>query len=101
MTQSTVHPVIWESIDRLMSLECRAINVGMLQPLYAAARRCAAGPLCETAARALVDAVKPRDPVVLITGAGGPPGCSPARPMGRSGSPAWRAPWRSAAAPGP
>ncbi len=73
MTESTVHPVIWESIDRLIALECRAINVGMLQPLYEAARRHTGAPLCETAARALAAAVKPRDPVVLITGAGSPP----------------------------
>jgi hypothetical protein len=73
VTQPPVHPAVWEAIDRLMSLECRAINLGTLQPLYQAARRCAAGPLCEAAARALAAAVKPRDPVVLITGAGGPP----------------------------
>jgi hypothetical protein len=73
MTQPTVPPPSWEAIDRLISLECRAINPGTLRPLYEAARRHAPGPLCETAARALADAVKPRDPVVLITGAGGPP----------------------------
>ncbi|HUA52748.1 MAG TPA: glutamate cyclase domain-containing protein [Candidatus Sulfotelmatobacter sp.] len=72
-TQPDPHPATWEAIDRLMALECRAINVGRLQALYDAARRHAPGPLCATAARTLVDAVKPRDPVVLITGAGGPP----------------------------
>lgn len=73
MTEPTVHPAVWEAIDRLMSLECRAINLGTLQPLYQAARKVAPGPLCEAAARALAGAIKPRDPVVLVTGAGGPP----------------------------
>ena len=73
MTEPTVHPAVWEAIDRLMTLECRAINLGTLQPLYQAARKLSPGPLCEAAARALAGAIKPRDPVVLVTGAGGPP----------------------------
>jgi hypothetical protein len=73
VTEPPVHPVVWESIDRLMTLECRAINLGTLQPLYQAARKAIGAPLCEAAARALAGAVKPRDPVVLVTGAGGPP----------------------------
>ncbi len=73
MTETTIPAAIWEGIDRLMALECRAINVGTLRPLYEAARKHAPGPLCWTAARALADAIKPRDPVVLVTGAGGPP----------------------------
>jgi D-glutamate cyclase len=73
MREPSVHPAIWESIDRLMALECRTINAGMLQPLYAAARQLAGGPLCQSAAQRLVAAIKPGDKVVLTTGAGGPP----------------------------
>jgi D-glutamate cyclase len=73
MTEPNVHPAIWESIDRLMALEIRAINAGMLQPLYDAARERTGGPLCLAAAQRLVEAIKPRDAVVLTTGAGGPP----------------------------
>src|SRR5262249_49813549 len=56
-----------------MALECRTVNIGMLQPLYDAARKQAGGPLCEAAARHIVKAVKPGDAIVLTTGAGGPP----------------------------
>src|SRR5262245_22544575 len=73
MTQPTIPAAIWEGIDRLMALECRAINVFTLRPLYEAARKLAAGPLCWSAATALAGAIKPGDPVILVTGAGGPP----------------------------
>jgi hypothetical protein len=73
MTVASIPSATWESIDRLMALECRNVNAGLLQPLYEAARRAASGPLCWAAARRLVDAVKPGDAVVLTTGAGGPP----------------------------
>jgi hypothetical protein len=73
MTIAPVPPTAWEAIDRLMALECRSVNAGMLQPLYDAARLCAGGPLCWTAARRLAQSVKPRDAVLLTTGAGGPP----------------------------
>ncbi len=75
MTQRTVPAAIWESIDRLIALECRAagFNAGMLAPLYAAARSRVGGPLCEAAARCLVAALNPGAAVVLTTGAGGPP----------------------------
>ena len=36
MSEPQVHPSIWESIDRLMSLEVRNVNAGMLPPLYEA-----------------------------------------------------------------
>jgi len=68
-----VHASIWEAIDRLMALECRSVNMGMLQPLYDAARAVTGGPLCQAAAEKLAAAVKPGDPVLLTTGAGGPP----------------------------
>lgn len=73
MPTAAVHPVIWEAIDTVMSLACRAINPDTLPQLYQAARQHSPGPLCHAAAKALVDSVKPRDPVILITGAGGPP----------------------------
>jgi hypothetical protein len=73
VTEKKVHPAHWETIDRLMTLEFRAINAGMLQPLYDAAREQAGGPLCQAAAKRLIEAIKPRDAVVLATGAGGPP----------------------------
>lgn len=68
-----IHPSIWESIDRLMALECRNVNQGMLAALYDAARAVVGGPLCQAAAERLVAAVKPGDAVILTTGAGGPP----------------------------
>jgi hypothetical protein len=73
VTSPAVHPAIWDAIDRLMSLECRNINAGMLQPLYDAARQQAGGPLCQAAADRIVAAIKPGDAVLLATGAGGPP----------------------------
>jgi D-glutamate cyclase len=73
MTAPNAHASVWESIDRLMALECRTVNAGMLAPLYAAARERAGGPLCQAAARRLVETVVPRDAIVLTTGAGGPP----------------------------
>ena len=68
-----IHPSIWEAIDRLMALECRSVNMGMLQPLYDAARAKTGGPLCQAAALNLIEAVKPGDSVIITTGAGGPP----------------------------
>jgi len=68
-----VHASIWEAIDRLMALECRSVNMGMLQPLYDAARAKTGGPLCRAAAEKLAAAVKPGATVLLTTGAGGPP----------------------------
>jgi D-glutamate cyclase len=73
VTQSTIHPSIWDAIDRLITLECRNVNMGMLQPLYDAARRQAGQPLCQAAAERLAAAIKPGDAVLLATGAGGPP----------------------------
>jgi D-glutamate cyclase len=67
------HAAVFESIDRLMTLECRSVNAGMLQPLYQQARERVGAPLCETAARRLLASVTPRSAVVLTTGAGGPP----------------------------
>jgi len=73
VTVSQIHPSIWESIDRLMTLECRNVNAGMLPPLYDAARAAVGGPLCRAAAERLASAVKPGDAVIVTTGAGGPP----------------------------
>jgi hypothetical protein len=73
VSEPQVHPSIWESIDRLMSLECRNVNAGMLPPLYDAARAAVGGPLCRAAAERLAKAVKPGDAVIVTTGAGGPP----------------------------
>ena len=74
MTKPAVHSATWEAIDRLM-----AARVPQREPGDApAALRCGAradrrGPLCQAAAQRLVDAIKPGDPVLLTTGAGGPP----------------------------
>ena len=73
MSKPEVHTSIWESIDRLMSLEVRNINAGMLPPLYDAARAIIGGPLCRAAAERLAKAVRPGDAVLIATGAGGPP----------------------------
>lgn len=73
MSGARIHPSIWESIDRLMALECRNVNMGMLPALYDAARAAVGGPLCQAAAQRLVEVVKPGDSVIITTGAGGPP----------------------------
>lgn len=73
MSGAKIHPSIWESIDRLMALECRNVNMGLLPALYDAARAVVGGPLCQAAAQRLVEAVKPGDAVIITTGAGGPP----------------------------
>lgn len=73
MSGARIHPSIWESIDRLMALECRNVNMGMLPALYDAARAAVGGPLCQAAAQRLIEAVQPGDSVIIATGAGGPP----------------------------
>jgi hypothetical protein len=69
------HASIWESIDRLIATEFRsaALNPGTLAPLYAAAREKLGGPVSEAAARRLAEVLRPGAPVLLTTGAGGPP----------------------------
>lgn len=70
-----VHPAIWDAIDRVVTTEYRTpeINLGMLAPLYAAARERAGAALSQAAAERLAAVLKPGRPVVLTTGAGGPP----------------------------
>jgi hypothetical protein len=72
---STVPGAIWESVDRLISTEFRsaALNPGVLAPLYEAARGAVGGPLARVAAGRLAAACGAGAPVVLATGAGGPP----------------------------
>lgn len=69
------HTAIWDAIDRIVTTEFRTagLNLGMLAPLYAAARERIGGALAQAAAERLAAAIKPGDPVVLATGAGGPP----------------------------
>lgn len=69
------HASIWEAIDQLITVEFRAagMNPGKLEILYGAARQAVVKPLCLAAAQRLHDCAEPGAPVVLITGAGGPP----------------------------
>jgi hypothetical protein len=70
--------VIGEYIDRLCTVEMRPgkgnLPRGVIHKLYDAARARAGGvPLTLDMAQAVVDRVKPGDPVFILTGAGGPP----------------------------
>jgi hypothetical protein len=70
--------VIAEYIDRLCTVEMRPgkgnLPRGVIHRLYDAARVYSGGkPLTLDMAQALVDRVKPGDPVFILTGAGGPP----------------------------
>ncbi|MCP9486013.1 MAG: DUF4392 domain-containing protein [Gaiellaceae bacterium MAG52_C11] len=70
--------VIAEYIDRLCTVEMRPgkgnLPRGVIHRLYDAAREHAGGtPLTLDVAQALVDRIKPGDPVLILTGAGGPP----------------------------
>lgn len=66
---------VWQSLDQLITLEFRSaqLNPGTLAPLYAAAREKMGGPVCRAAAQRLAGVLRPGAPVVLTTGAGGPP----------------------------
>lgn len=68
--------IIGENVDRLCTVEMRPQGMprGKIHLLYEAARRRQQGrPLTLLAAERLRAAVKPRDHVILATGAGGPP----------------------------
>jgi len=70
--------VVAEYVDRLCTVEMRPgkgnLPRGVIHRLYDAARQHAGGtPLTLDMAQALVDRVKPGDPVFILTGAGGPP----------------------------
>lgn len=57
---------IGESLDKLMSLDLT--SRGAVPRLYQAARELQGGPLTSAAAAALASAIKPGDPVLIITG---------------------------------
>jgi hypothetical protein len=70
------HAGIWESIDRLITTEFRSaeLNPGTLATLYDAARERMGGePLTMVAATRLARVLTRGTPVLLTTGAGGPP----------------------------
>ena len=70
-----IHESIWEAIDRIVTTEFRtadqAPGTGIF--LYEAARKITREPISFTAAQRLVEVLSPGAPVVLTTGAGGPP----------------------------
>ena len=69
------HPGIWESLDRVITIELRSaeLNPGTLAALYEAAREKVGGPVTQVAAMRLDGALGSGAPVILTTGAGGPP----------------------------
>ncbi len=73
---SVVSSRIVEAIDRICLLGPAGSTgrSGDLARLYQAARSLAGGPLCAAAARRIEAAVHPGESVILLTGAGGPPG---------------------------
>lgn len=77
--------VIGNNIDRLVTVEMRPQGIvrGNVVQLYEAARTMATGPLTMLAAEKLISAIKPGDPVLLVTGAGSWPWL----PMGETDGP--------------
>ena len=68
--------IIGDAIDRLITVELRnrAMNHGIIGRIYDAARTEGGGrPLTARAGEALLAAIKPGDPVLLVCGAGYPP----------------------------
>lgn len=68
--------IIGEYIDRLINIEMRVqggLPRGVTHKLYEAAREKQGKPLTFIAAKSLVDIVKPKDIVIIATGAGVPP----------------------------
>lgn len=68
--------IIGDAVDRLITVELRnrAMNHGIIPGIYAAARAEGGGrPVTARAAEALVAAISPGDPVLLVCGAGYPP----------------------------
>ena len=69
--------VVGEYIDRLTTVEMRYgkgnLPRGVMHRLYDAARASAGRPLVLGMAQSLVDSIGPKDTVVVLTGAGGPP----------------------------
>lgn len=65
----------WDAIDRLVTVEFRSgqLNAGTLAPLFAAARAAMGGSPSRLGAERLAAALSSGAPVVLATGAGGPP----------------------------
>lgn len=74
--EASVSEVIGEYVDRLCTVEMRPgrgnLPRGVVHMLYAAARDGGA-PLTHAMASGLVERVRPRDAVFILTGAGGPP----------------------------
>src|SRR5262245_34241097 len=70
-----VHSGIWEALDRLITIEFRSaeLNLGTLSVLHEAARERLGGPVLQAASTRLHQVLRPGAPVVLTTGAGGPP----------------------------
>lgn len=68
--------IIGEALDRLINVEMRysaGVPRGIAHRLYQAARDEAGRPLTTLATEALMATVKPRDRVLIVTGAGAPP----------------------------
>jgi len=73
--QNKIHESTWEAIDRIVTTEFRTAEQapGTLIFLHEAARQKMGEPICLAATRRLSEVLRPRAPVVLTTGAGGPP----------------------------
>lgn len=77
---------VGEAIDQLITIEAKNLGMphGVLRPLYEHARRLAGGrPLAMVCAERLVNAVKPGDTVLVLTGAG----YAPTLPQGENDGP--------------
>src|SRR5699024_2042652 len=74
----TMPQIIGENLDKLTTLEIKAgtgnLPRGVVKQLYDAERSRTNEPLTYSMASALLDAVGTNDNVLIITGAGGPPG---------------------------
>src|ERR1700742_507917 len=72
-----IDEITGESLDRAVSIEMRfasGLPRGVTTPLYDAARAAAGGSMTYRAAMALKERVKRGDHVLVVTGAGTPPG---------------------------
>lgn len=68
--------IVAEYVDRLINIEMRQMGGlprGVTHALYEAARRFHKEPLTYLAASKLIEAIKPKDHVIIATGAGVPP----------------------------
>lgn len=96
--------IMAEYVDRLINIEMRQMGGlprGVTHALYEAARKFHKEPLTYLAASGLIEAVKPKDHVIIATGAGVAPWLPKGKPTGLWARRPWREPliWAWEASP--